>query len=184
MNPANYYLHLVCLYPLFVAEPLPRKKSRREGFPVTFTAAADSTSTKVALILLLMCASHYFAVLVQDRHIRFYQLSFSIVAGLATLLFVLLRRDGPDLLAALSPAPAGHGDDLKDEDKDEDEDGHEHDRGRHRPSWSEGLEVPPLRTVIVSFFFLDRSPDLLIGTTFPNLLPSVPTVQRSPVSVL
>ncbi|MCS6902096.1 MAG: hypothetical protein RMJ98_02565, partial [Myxococcales bacterium] len=103
MNPANYYLHLVCLYPLLVAEPLPRKKSKREGFPVPFTAAADSTSAQVALILLLMCASHYFAVLVQDRHIRFYQLSFSIVAGLAAVLFVLLRRDGPDLLTLLSP---------------------------------------------------------------------------------
>lgn len=108
MNPSNYYLHLICLYPLLVMTPLPTRRPRDKQAPEV-PSAVDLALPRVAMILTAMCASHYFAVMVPDRHIHFYLLSLSIVAGLAALLFVLLRRDGPDALEALTAEPRGTG---------------------------------------------------------------------------
>jgi hypothetical protein len=138
MNPSNYYLHLVCFYPLLVIQPLKHQAKQPDAWP----DGPDHTNTRVVMILLAMCASHYFAVMVPDRHIHFYQLSVSIVVGLAAVLFVLLRRDAPSALAALSagpspalPAEAQEGDEDEDEgDEDEDEDEDESD--------GSGPEVP------------------------------------------
>lgn len=119
MNPSNYYMHLVCLFPMMVADPL--CSSKRGDGPIPFFRSDDDAPVRVVLILLVMCASHYLAVLVQDRHIRFYQLSASLVVGMAALLHVLLRRDGPDALAALTspPAPVNQPEDDEDDEQDE-----------------------------------------------------------------
>lgn len=108
MNPSNYYLHLVCFYPFVLTPRIRVAKDNRVDEKGNLAPASDdlfSPNTALAIMTLVaMCALHYFAVLVPDRGVHFYLLSVSIVLGLATMLFVVLRHEMGDLVALADAA--------------------------------------------------------------------------------
>ena len=88
LYPANYYLHLVYLFPLLAPE---QQDDDRSGAWIWIT-------------LLLMCAAQYFTTLVSDLALHFYTSTVTLFAALFVMSFVLLRAD-PTVRAWLS-APA------------------------------------------------------------------------------
>ncbi len=75
--PANYYLHVVCLFPLLARVP---------GRMPTPTDAA------LWITLLGLCAAQYFTVLVRDLTLHFYLASALLLAALFTMLSLTLRE--------------------------------------------------------------------------------------------
>jgi hypothetical protein len=87
--PANYYLHLVYLFPLLAPEHPEDKVS----------------GAWIWIALLLMCAAQYFTTLVSDLALHFYTSTVTLFAALFMIMIVLLRAD-PSVRAWLaSPAP-------------------------------------------------------------------------------
>jgi hypothetical protein len=121
MNPSNYYMHLVCFYPLLVIAPVVwRSKDERvnqldESAPdaprTPFDQPLPALSALVAMLLMGMCATHYFPVLVSDRGVHFYLLSATLIVGLSFVLFVVLHDELPELVElmdrAFAPDPDG-----------------------------------------------------------------------------
>ena len=91
-NPANYYSHLVFLYPLLIVEH--RDRSR----PVT---PADAGLWS---IILGMCAAQYGTVLVGDLGLHFYLATALLFVALGTLLVVLATRE-PETAAVVIALP-------------------------------------------------------------------------------
>ncbi|HET8937173.1 MAG TPA: discoidin domain-containing protein [Polyangiales bacterium] len=88
--PANYYLHIVFLFPLLAPEP--RAQTDRDGALLWIT-------------LLLMCAGQYFTTLESDLTLHFYYSTVSLFAALTVMSIVLLRAD-PSVHAWLAAPPA------------------------------------------------------------------------------
>jgi len=89
LYPANYYLHMVCLWPLLATEP-------------TAKAMPCTRDAYLWVVLLLLCSAQYFTVLVPDIALHFYLASVLLFAALAALLSILLaptlqRIDGAPL---------------------------------------------------------------------------------------
>jgi hypothetical protein len=102
-NPANYYLHFVCLLPL-VSDEL---RARQKGEP--FMTERDAVNW---LIWLGVCVAQYFTVLEPDAALHFRYSTALYFAGLAYLLLNLLRqnaeRAAPSIPLAVAPEPPRH----------------------------------------------------------------------------
>ena len=90
LNPANYYLHIVCLLPLVV------NLQRGAG------ANVDRFDACVWFSLLAMCAVQYFTVMIEDTRLHFYLASVVLIAALTSMLFAIVRRDAAALVTAFA----------------------------------------------------------------------------------
>lgn len=104
MNPSNYYLHLVCFFPLAI---LPRVGKLPKALPADENEderdlprdyALEPNAALAIMALLAMCALHYFATLVPDRGVHFYLLSVSVILGLGAMLFIVMRLEWEGVL--------------------------------------------------------------------------------------
>jgi hypothetical protein len=89
--PANYYIHIVCLYPLLVIE----RPTSLFGKPLGGTGET-SLATRDAwlwLTLLALCAAQYFTVLVADLGLHFYLATVLLFVAYTLLLSILLWSD-------------------------------------------------------------------------------------------
>jgi hypothetical protein len=93
--PANYYLHLVFLFPLLAAD-------QQEP-----ALATDSSGPLIWITLLLMCTAQYFTTLVSDLTLHFYYSTVSLFAALTVMSTLLLRAD-PSVRAWLATSPTRH----------------------------------------------------------------------------
>jgi hypothetical protein len=91
--PANYYLHLVFLFPLLSPD---QQKAR---------SPIDPLSASIWITLLLMCVAQYFTTLVSDLALHFYYSTVVLFAALTVIAFLLLRAD-PSVRAWLAAPPA------------------------------------------------------------------------------
>ncbi len=92
-NPANYYSHLVFLYPLLVAE-----------IRIPGQAPVTRRDAGLWVLLLGLCAAQYGTVLVTDLGLHFYLATALLFVMLATLL-VVLAANPPEAAVALLAVP-------------------------------------------------------------------------------
>jgi hypothetical protein len=104
-NPANYYIHFICVIPLLAAE------SRRDEDALPAGPVPDRDLVDW-LVLLAVCAAQYWTVLDSDTELHFQHATVILFAALALLLWnaVFRRTDLPAAdappLAADAPPPA------------------------------------------------------------------------------
>jgi hypothetical protein len=113
MMPANYYEHVVCLYPLIATDRAAAVYRRLGGDQAgPNEPPLDLTDLVVWGSILAVCAIQYLTTLVEPMPLHFFFSSVLLITCIATFLFALVRRDGPALVAAWMapraplPAPA------------------------------------------------------------------------------
>lgn len=89
--PANYYIHIVCLYPLLAVE----RPASLFGKPLAGASEAplSASDTWLWLTLLGLCAAQYFTVLVGDLGLHFYLATVLLFVAYTALLAIMLQAD-------------------------------------------------------------------------------------------
>lgn len=90
MMPANYYLHVVCLFPL-IANFRPAAENEPPH---------DAPDTWSVILLLGVCALQYYATRITDLGMHFYWSAMLLMIALAAMLIGWVRRDGQAVLDA------------------------------------------------------------------------------------
>jgi hypothetical protein len=80
LYPSNYYLHIVCLWPLLIAE---------RSSPPAPSAPVSPAGVRVWITLLLMCVAQYTSVLEPDLSLHFYFATLILFIALTQILVTL-----------------------------------------------------------------------------------------------
>jgi hypothetical protein len=86
-NPANYYIHFICLIPMLAAE---RNRSGLLGEQ----PAIDVRDAIIWLTLLFICVAQYWSVLAKDLELHFQLATAILFTGIAAILITLNLRPG------------------------------------------------------------------------------------------
>ncbi|MFT3841030.1 MAG: hypothetical protein QM723_28825 [Myxococcaceae bacterium] len=111
MMPANYYEHVVCLYPLIATDRAAAVYRRLGGDQVgPNEPPLDLTDLVIWGSILAVCAVQYLTTMVEPMPLHFWFASVLLLTSIAVYLFAMVRRDGPAMIAAWTapravPAP-------------------------------------------------------------------------------
>jgi hypothetical protein len=109
--PANYYIHIVCLFPLVAVE----RTGSLFGRPRTEGEAPLSASdTWIWVTLLGLCAAQYWTVLVTDLGLHFYFATVLLFAAYTLMLGLVLYGDAQAVRASRRALGAGLASDTSD----------------------------------------------------------------------
>ena len=111
MMPANYYEHVVCLYPLIATDRAAAVWKKLGGDLVgPDEPPLDLADTVIWVAFCGVCAAQYLTTLVSEMGLHFWLSSLLLISGIALFLAAMVRRDGPALVAAWTsprqPVPA------------------------------------------------------------------------------
>jgi hypothetical protein len=110
-NPANYYIHFICVLPLLAIELPWAKTASTDNADAPPLSRADG---KLWMILLLMCAAQYWTVLTRDTDLHFQSATAIFFFAMTALLLTLIRaaQDMPLSLALPGRDAVTAGDEL------------------------------------------------------------------------
>jgi hypothetical protein len=107
-NPANYYIHFICVLPLLAMELAWAKSTAKENAD----APLSSHDAKAWMILLLMCAAQYWTVLTHDTDLHFQSATAIFFFAVTAFLVVLIRAAWQEPLSLALPGQEAAGADA------------------------------------------------------------------------